>query len=124
MPARSVFSGLFLLLVCSGTVSAESPVSFARDIRPILAKNCWACHGFDEQARKGGLRLDLRESALAPADSGAVAIVPGKPGESELLVRVGSTDPAEVMPPPVFVGWQVPAAGGEPKAPTKEPTHW
>ena len=100
MPARSVFSGLVLLLVSSGTVSAESPVSFARDIRPILAKNCWACHGFDEQARKGGLRLDLRESALAPADSGAVAIVPGKPGESELLVRVGSTDPAEVMPPP------------------------
>jgi hypothetical protein len=72
---------------------------FNRDIRPILASNCLKCHGIDESARKSKLRLDLRTTALAPAKSGKPAIVPTKPTESELVRRVTSSDPDEVMPP-------------------------
>src|SRR4051794_7005540 len=51
---------------------AAAKVDFARDIRPILAHHCAACHGFDPKARKARLRLDVRDSALARK-----AIVPG-----------------------------------------------
>ena len=92
--------GLWLSGSLATPAAAQSELSFARDVRPILAKSCWACHGFDAEARKGGLRLDVREEALKPADSGAAAIVPGKPQESELITRITSTDASEVMPPP------------------------
>jgi hypothetical protein len=75
-------------------------IVYSRDIRPILSKHCSKCHGPDEETRKGGLRLDIRESAIKPADSGATAIVPGKPDDSELLARVTAEDPSVVMPPP------------------------
>jgi hypothetical protein len=80
--------------------TAGGTVDFNRDVRPILAKNCWACHGPDEEARKGNLRLDQREPALLPAASGQAAIVPGKPDESELVLRIESRDDADRMPPP------------------------
>ncbi len=73
---------------------------FNRDIRPILSDNCFACHGPDTQKIKGGLRLDLRESALRPAKSELPAIVPGKPAESELVRRIRTADPDDLMPPP------------------------
>ena len=73
---------------------------FAREVRPILASHCFKCHGQDAGARKANLRLDVREVALQPAKSGAVAVVPGKPDESELVKRTFSSDPEEVMPPP------------------------
>jgi len=79
---------------------AAAPISFDRDIRPILSDKCFACHGPDGGKRQAGLRLDLAESAAAALDSGARAIVSGKPAESELLARVESTDPDTVMPPP------------------------
>ncbi|MEX0718217.1 MAG: PSD1 and planctomycete cytochrome C domain-containing protein [Planctomycetaceae bacterium] len=63
-------------------------------MRPILAANCFACHGPDEGDRQGGLRLDGRDSAIEKQ-----AIVPGKPDESELLRRVLSDDEFTVMPP-------------------------
>jgi mono/diheme cytochrome c family protein len=75
-------------------------VDFSRDIRPILSENCFACHGPDEAALKGKLRLDLPEEALKPAKSGEVAIVPGDPAKSELIRRITTTDPDDVMPPP------------------------
>ena len=78
--------------------SAE--VSFSRDIRPILAASCFSCHGADGSARKADLRLDQRESATAPAKGGLIAIVAGKPAESELIRRVSSTDADVQMPPP------------------------
>ena len=73
--------------------AAEKP-TFNRDIRPILAENCFACHGPDSAARKADLRLDRQEAAVK-----AGAIVPGKPDESELVHRVFSTDSDEMMPP-------------------------
>jgi len=90
-----------ILLACASTVmAAENVPDFNRDIRPILSHNCFACHGPDEHDRRGGLRLDDRDAAVAELDSGARAIVPRKPAESELVVRVRETDPDLVMPPP------------------------
>jgi hypothetical protein len=67
-------------------------VDFTRDIAPVLAAHCFQCHGPDASSRKAGLRLDKRDGALKGGKSGAAAIVPGKPDESELLARVTSTD--------------------------------
>jgi hypothetical protein len=73
-------------------------VDFTRDIRPILANNCLLCHGPDPKARKGDLRLDTREGAMADL-GGHAALVPGKPEASELVKRVTAADPEELMPP-------------------------
>jgi len=75
-------------------------LQFNRDIRPILAENCFACHGPDSAARKAGLRLDHRNLALQGGKSGQPAIVPGRSGQSELIHRILSRDPEEVMPRP------------------------
>jgi len=73
--------------------------SYNFDVRPILAENCFGCHGPDLKANKADLRLDTFEGATAKLHgSDGYAIVPGKPDESELLRRVHSTDPSEVMP--------------------------
>ncbi len=81
----------FLLM---GAASA-APVSFSRDIRPILSDNCFSCHGPDASHRQADLRLDVRDDAMA-----AGAIAPGKPAESTLVSRINATDPDELMPPP------------------------
>ncbi len=83
-------------------LNAASPAApdFTQDVRPILSQRCFKCHGPDDGARKSKLRLDVRESAILPAKSGAIAIVPGKPAESELVRRILSTDEDERMPPP------------------------
>ena len=73
-------------------------VRFNRDIRPIMSDTCFHCHGFDPKSRKGGLRLDLREEALKAGKSGEIAIVPGKPEESEIIKRIFSKDQEDVMP--------------------------
>lgn len=80
-------------------VHAAGTPDFNREVRPILSRYCFKCHGPDDKGRKGGLRLDLREAALKPAKSGAVAIVPGKTDDSELCLRIFSSDADEVMPP-------------------------
>ncbi len=84
-------------LLGSGSLSlqADEPLSYNRDVRPILAANCFACHGPDSAARQADLRLD--QKAVAEEMK---AIVPGKPEESEILKRITSHDPEEVMPPP------------------------
>lgn len=69
---------------------------YAREIQPILARHCYACHG--PEKRKSGLRLDRKADALAGGDLGP-AIVPGQPVESELLFRVTTDDPTLAMPP-------------------------
>lgn len=88
----------FLLTVFALQAQA-SPVSFTRDIRPVMADTCFHCHGPDAASRKAGLRLDIREEALKPAKSGAVPIVPGKPEESEVVRRLFTDNADDVMPP-------------------------
>ncbi|MCL4742060.1 MAG: DUF1553 domain-containing protein [Phycisphaerales bacterium] len=77
-----------------------SGVSFTRDVRPILANRCFKCHGPDEAAREGGLRLDTFEGATGPLRHGGRAVAPGEPDGSEMLRRVASGDAEERMPPP------------------------
>src|SRR3954447_2734201 len=74
-------------------------VDFSRDVRPLLSQYCFACHGPDDRSRKGGLRLDRGDTALAELESGATAVVPGKPDESELIARITANDADLRMPP-------------------------
>ncbi len=92
-----VSSGLILALplLLSGTARAAGKPEYNRDIRPILAENCFACHGPDSAARKADLRLDRREAAIK-----AGAVTPGDLDASELIARLDTTNPKEVMPPP------------------------
>lgn len=73
---------------------AQEPVSYRREIQPILARNCFACHGPDAEQRQADLRLDQEETAKANA------IVEGQPDESSLIERILSNEPTSVMPPP------------------------
>lgn len=77
-------------------------VDFNREVRPLLADRCFACHGPDAQHVKGDLRLDLRESAVRRHKDGHAAIVPGDPAASRMVARLITKDPDEVMPPPDF----------------------
>jgi hypothetical protein len=79
--------------------SSTKKVDFNREVRPILAKNCFACHGQDEAKRAKGLRLDRRESAVKPLKSGETAIVPGDADSSELILKVTNEDETLRMPP-------------------------
>ncbi len=79
--------------------SADKQAQYDRDIRPILSDRCFKCHGPDESSREADLRLDLPDVAFADR-GGYAAIVPAKPDDSEILRRVRSEDPDEVMPPP------------------------
>jgi hypothetical protein len=87
------------LLLLPASLFAEK-IQFNRDVRPILSDKCFHCHGADASHRKGELRLDLREEAMKPAESGDIALVPGSPEKSEMLARVMlSNDHDDVMPP-------------------------
>ncbi|MBP7140635.1 MAG: PSD1 domain-containing protein [Opitutaceae bacterium] len=83
----------------AGTHDNVTPIEYNRDIRPILADNCFKCHGQDAGSREAKLRLDIREDAILGGKSGMAALVPGKPDESELLLRVTSEYDDERMPP-------------------------
>ncbi|XZE18835.1 PSD1 and planctomycete cytochrome C domain-containing protein [Pirellulaceae bacterium SH449] len=89
----------FSFAMLTGIASADDSVSYSHDVRPILSQYCFKCHGPDELTRHGGLRLDHPESAYGEGDSGAIAIVPGSVDKSELVRRIASHDPDEVMPP-------------------------
>src|ERR1043165_9087424 len=91
-----------IVLIAASHAQAAPPssaINYSRDILPILSDNCYHCHGPDEKARKAKLRLDLKEGAFRVKDNVAV-IVPGDSRKSELVRRITSTDPDEVMPPP------------------------
>jgi len=79
--------------------SPAGPVDFNEDVRPILSDKCFTCHGPDEAARKTNLRFDTREGMFVELANGGRAIVPGKPGESEVYKRISSEDPVKRMPP-------------------------
>ena len=107
-PFAALFTALFtaLFALLAGTASsaaaddlppaANRPIDFARDIKPLLAKHCWSCHG--AEARESGLRLDLASGLLAGGDSGK-AVVPGKSADSRLVRYIAGLEPKKRMPP-------------------------
>ena len=84
-----------LVLSIAPAVGAGEPLQYNQDVRPILADNCFACHGADSAARKADLRIDQRDAAIEFG-----AIVPGSPDDSELISRIETDDPDLLMPPP------------------------
>jgi Protein of unknown function (DUF1553)/Protein of unknown function (DUF1549)/Planctomycete cytochrome C/Concanavalin A-like lectin/glucanases superfamily len=81
------------------TVSqTQQHLDFNQDVQPILASNCFSCHGPDPEMRKANLRLDLEESAFRKRPGKPDAIVPGHPDSSELIRRIESKDPHYLMP--------------------------
>ncbi|RPH80824.1 MAG: hypothetical protein EHM77_04640, partial [Planctomycetaceae bacterium] len=81
--------------------SVEKPVRtlvYNRDVRPVLAEHCFACHGPDSAAREADLRLDQRDGAVASG-----AIKSGDPDESELIRRIRLTDQEDGAMPPAAV---------------------
>ena len=78
--------------------SATDSVAFNRDVLPILSDACFRCHGPDPATREAKLRLDQREGLFRTRNDITV-VAPGKPEESELFLRITSTDPDEAMPP-------------------------
>ncbi len=104
-PAFSIAAGCFIFgntfpvaLGANGTGGEQGMVSYNYTVRPILAAKCFSCHAVDPKNRQGKLRLDVPDGPEGAVSKGA--FVPGKPAESELLKRVSSKDPEEVMPPP------------------------
>jgi mono/diheme cytochrome c family protein len=102
---RTRLGNLNILLACIGVVvatatTAAAPIDYRSDVLPILAENCYGCHGPDPATRKVDLRFDVRAPALTELKSGHVAIVPGAPAKSALLERIASADPNDRMPPP------------------------
>lgn len=87
-------ASVLISLGLAGVWTAHAELRFNRDIRPILSENCFACHGPDKNTRMAGLRLDVREEAIAKG-----AIRPGDPLASKLLQRIRSPKPALRMPP-------------------------
>src|SRR5688500_14780363 len=101
-----------LILICSclfacrdnndnvGEQRLPETVSYNFHIRPILSDKCFACHGPDARTRKAGLRLDVRDGAIAELQEspGKHAIVPGAAARSELFHRIVSADPDFRMP--------------------------
>ncbi len=93
--------GYLILLILAHPAGADEPrkVTFNRDVRPILADRCYACHGPDKNQRKTNVRFDQEQGAFVPLSGGGHAIVRGKPDESVLFRRVTSSDPIFRMPP-------------------------
>src|SRR4051794_26051955 len=93
---RTIFVLCLSTLFCVGAARAATrpPVSYGRDIRPILSDKCYRCHGPDAETRKADLRLDTQKGLTGEV------IAPGKPENSELVRRVFSNDDDDRMPPP------------------------
>jgi Protein of unknown function (DUF1549)/Protein of unknown function (DUF1553)/Concanavalin A-like lectin/glucanases superfamily/Planctomycete cytochrome C len=76
--------------------TSRAPISFTREVLPILSNNCFACHGPDEQQRKTRFHFDTRAGAFAKRG----VIEPGNAAESLLIEMVTHSDPKQRMPPP------------------------
>ncbi len=95
---RVVLLVAFALSVQQGRAAEPEPVSFNKQVRPILSDKCFACHGIDAKKRQADLRLDTAEGAQE-IHSGRAAVVPKAITKSELWLRINSDDESEVMPP-------------------------
>jgi cytochrome c553 len=118
-----VACGSATVLAGMGRATAET-VDFSRDVQPLFARRCVACHG--PETREAGLRLDDRAAATRELASGGRAIAPGNPGESGILARVTSTDPDVRMPPdgPRLSAAQVESLRSWIAAGADWPAHW
>lgn len=90
---------LFLFLADAGFVAAgeqPDPVDYVQDIKPILSRRCYSCHGTLKQ--KNDLRLDTAALAIK-GGSGGAAIVPGKSDQSLLIDAVTGAEGVKKMPP-------------------------
>ncbi len=76
--------------------TTSDTVDYGRDIRPILAENCFYCHGQDASKRKAKMRLDTFDGQRG---KGGI-ILPGRPDDSELVKRILTADRDDLMPPP------------------------
>lgn len=92
---RLTFLPSFLALAMA---SLAQEVDFRREVLPILSDVCFRCHGPDEKAREADLRLDQKDGIFRTED-GITVVKPGDLKNSELIVRITSTDEDEVMPP-------------------------
>ncbi|MCB1133055.1 MAG: hypothetical protein KDN05_18170, partial [Verrucomicrobiae bacterium] len=108
LPTASAFLALPPLFLLLGRAAAE--VDFARDVRPILNAHCTACHGGVKEA--GDVSFIYRDKALGKGESGKPVIVPGDPDASEMMRRILTRDPDDVMPKPEH-GPPLPAAEAE-----------
>ena len=88
-----------ILLGLAAPLTAPAAVSFSRDVLPALSDACFQCHGPDANTRKGKLRLD-QETDVKRDREGSAVVVPGQSARSEIMRRLLSDDPDEVMPPP------------------------
>lgn len=95
MQHSRLLPALFAFLLAPLTPLAAAEIDFNRDIRPLFASKCFACHGPDEGHREADLRLDERDAAIEYG-----AITPGSPEESLLLERILTDDHDLQMPPP------------------------
>jgi cytochrome c553 len=86
----------------TGNERLPPAISYNFHVRPILADKCFACHGPDANKREAGLRLDIPDSAYRHLkdNPAAFALVPEKPEESHVFLRISSPDTTERMPPP------------------------
>ncbi len=104
MNLRGAVSRLGLIVILSGSAQGmdlplPEKVEFNRDVRPILSDVCYQCHGPDQNARQADLRLDTLPGLMGTAEHPGV-VRAGTSADSELVRRVTSTDPEELMPPP------------------------
>jgi cytochrome c553 len=105
LPLMAAFAAAFAAppkahVAKTAAAAPTGKLRYNRDIRPILADNCFACHGADSAARKAGLRLDRWADASAAREGGSPAIVKGRPMDSEMIRRIlaRAGDPLQ-MPP-------------------------
>ena len=91
------FVGLLAAAFVAGSGTRAHGVSFARDIRPILADRCFSCHGPDADHREAELRLDTRQGIFE--HEGVTIIEPGKLAASELWLRITHAEDSQRMPP-------------------------
>jgi WD40 repeat protein len=92
--AAWAFLGIWILGFEPSVVSA--PVSFSKQLAPILADKCLTCH--QEKKAKGRYRVDTFELLLKAGDSGDAPVTAGKPDASVLFQRLVTTDEDERMP--------------------------